>query len=571
MIKNKLKRNCTFLRLTPLYAALAGISLVSSPSFAFELDLGGGIGGALDVTTSYSVGWRTEDQDSGITSQPNNDDGDRSFGNKGQAITNLYKVVYDLSLKKSVGKDSLVGIFNRGTAFYDERIKDASNEHDSPNTLNGNAAFGGSLTDLQSFTEATQDRAGADAKFLDAYFFLNGRQTSANAYSIRVGAQVINWGESLFIQSGISNAINPADVTQANLPGTEVKEILLPQQGVFGSLSVSDNVNLEAYYQWQWEHTIAPPVGTFLSSNDLIADDGGEVAFVGPGVFFTRGEDIDPDDGGQYGVALRWYSEALNDTDFGFYFINYHSKLPSLAINGVPNSVGAIGAGPGDNTYQLRYFDDIQLYGLSFNTVFFDTAFSGEIAYHKDFPLQTTALGSAAVGAAVAALPDNFDFSTREDLVIVQLTVNKSLNRTPFLGGLADDVGLLMEVGVVNTPGLDDGEVFRAATPVDSTAWGYRSQLTLTYFNQIGEWFPTISGTDLIVTLNFDHDVEGDSAIPAGSFSDNAKSAAIGFKASWQSELEAEIRFNAFLGDGGDDLTFLNDRDNVTLNLKYRF
>ena len=146
-----------------------------------------------------------------------------------------------------------------------------------------------------------------------------------------------------------------------------------------------------------------------------------------------------------------------------------------------------------------------------------------------------------------------------------------SFNNTPGLSNLADDVAFLVEFGVVNTPDLSDGEVFRSSTPVDSTAWGYKSQLTLTYFNQLGEWFPVISGTDLIVKLNFNHDVDGNSVIPAGSFSDGAKSAAIAFKASWQSEIEAEVRYNAFLGNGNDDITSLNDRDNVSLNLKYRF
>ncbi|MBX3489645.1 DUF1302 family protein [Parvibaculum sp.] len=40
----------------------------------------------------------------------------------------------------------------------------------------------------------------------------------------------------------------------------------------------------------------------------------------------------DPDryakDSGQYGIAARWYSEALNNTEFGFYFTNTHSRLP---------------------------------------------------------------------------------------------------------------------------------------------------------------------------------------------------------------------------------------------------
>ena len=47
---------------------------------------------------------------------------------------------------------------------------------------------------------------------------------------------------------------------------------------------------------------------------------------------------------GQYGVALRLFAPSMNDTEFGFYFINYHSRLP--LVNGLTGTVGgAIGAG----------------------------------------------------------------------------------------------------------------------------------------------------------------------------------------------------------------------------------
>lgn len=38
-------------------------------------------------------------------------------------------------------------------------------------------------------------------------------------------------------------------------------------------------------------------------------------------------------DSGQYGLALRWYAEELNSTEFGFYFMNYHSRLPIASLN----------------------------------------------------------------------------------------------------------------------------------------------------------------------------------------------------------------------------------------------
>ena len=36
------------------------------------------------------------------------------------------------------------------------------------------------------------------------------------------------------------------------------------------------------------------------------------------------------DEGGQYGAAFRVFAPGLNDTEFGFYYMNYHSRLPTI-------------------------------------------------------------------------------------------------------------------------------------------------------------------------------------------------------------------------------------------------
>ncbi|WP_422023037.1 DUF1302 family protein [Pyruvatibacter mobilis] len=57
-----------------------------------------------------------------------------------------------------------------------------------------------------------------------------------------------------------------------------------------------------------------------------------ELIALNPLLGSRRGADQDPDDSGQWGVALRWYSEDLNSTEFGFYYVNYHSRLPYVQV-----------------------------------------------------------------------------------------------------------------------------------------------------------------------------------------------------------------------------------------------
>ena len=34
---------------------------------------------------------------------------------------------------------------------------------------------------------------------------------------------------------------------------------------------------------------------------------------------------------GQWGITFRYLAESLNNTEFGFYYMNYHSRLPVVS------------------------------------------------------------------------------------------------------------------------------------------------------------------------------------------------------------------------------------------------
>ncbi len=167
--------------------------------------------------------------------------------------------------------------------------------------------------------------------------------------------------------------------------------------------------------------------------------------------------DREPRTQGQFGIKLDYYAEWLNNgTDIALYFENYHSRVPyasvyatnySCARAGGNNVAGAPGTtrpglsgsdatdsvgfllrcpdlpvvhaanplAPGGPTadnatsdtvgfnnarFQLEYPEDIQLYGVSFNTTYGDYSFQGEVAYRPNLPLQiaTADLGFAAFG-----------------------------------------------------------------------------------------------------------------------------------------------------------------------------
>ncbi|ADN76082.1 protein of unknown function DUF1302 [Ferrimonas balearica DSM 9799] len=490
----------------------ASIGLVlATPAQAVTFEWGD-IQGSFDSTWTLGAAWRVEERDLDKIGKSNrfqwspgygfdfangafNDGGLESsqiFGlpgsyssngdlanmlyDKGDTFSEIFKGLHELELVYEN-----VGIFVRGFYFYDNKLENGSFDYRNPLT--------GEEFDVCADDKASE-YACSDIRLLDAYFFADF-DLGEMPFSIRIGEQVVSWGESTLIAHGI-NSINPVDLARLQAPGSELKEAFIPVGTVWASLGLTENFNIEAYYQYRWEETRLPVTGTYFSSNDF-AGAGGYVNNAQLG--FTSNPDItldhllneyqllaqasagaiaqsgattpeelqaalaplapfavpygtkttlvgyeqEPDDQGQFGVKLGYFAPSLNDTEFGLYYINYHSKRPLISGQAADFSGAALiedlatlsaiaGAGGevsrddllGLNAFSkavIEYPEDIKLYGFSFNTTLGDTSVAGEIAYRQDEPLQID-----DVELLYAAMPeqlynaDNDAYDVFEDL-----------------------------------------------------------------------------------------------------------------------------------------------------------
>ncbi|MDH3285552.1 MAG: DUF1302 domain-containing protein, partial [Acidobacteriota bacterium] len=301
-----------------------------------------------DTTVAYGVLLRVQERDpeliatssGGTAFSSNVDDGNLNYDKS--LAGNVFRLTTELELNYK----NTFGAFVRGRAFYD--IENEDRERDRGN--------------LVPLSDAALDRVGSRAELLDAYAWFNwsfGRVP----FELRLGDHVLSWGESTFIPGGI-NTINPVDVTQLRSPGSELREAFLPEGLAWLSFGPSENTNVELYYQYDWDDTELDPAGSYFSTADFVGDGGmkvqlgfGDASDLGrtlppippllPGGFdgnflaVARGPDREPEDGGQYGAAIRVIAPRLGNTEFGFYFINYHSRVPVL--NGVTGSAAAVG------------------------------------------------------------------------------------------------------------------------------------------------------------------------------------------------------------------------------------
>ena len=365
----------------------------------------------------------------------NGDNGNLNY-DSGEAFSQMFKGSHELDIRYDN-----IGVFVRGMYYYDFAMMD--NDRDWTNQISGQ------VNDPCNDSEAKK-QVCTDIRLLDAYLY-GDFDIGDMPFSIRLGQQVISWGESTLISHGVSE-INPVDIARLRAPGAELKEAFIPFGAVWASLGVTENFNIEAFYQYAWEKTVLPPPGSYFSTNDF-AGDGGNNNNVQLG--FTGNPDIDvttlvaglnqigdmmrsgdpatmaaagtaylayptkvtlrspgesaewqPEDGGQYGLRLSWYLPELNDTELSLYYVNYHSRRPIFAgltadfsTEAVTNDLTYLATNTADaqNIYdnlsafsqvKLQYPEDIKMYALSFNTTVGTTAVAGEITYRQDEPLQ---------------------------------------------------------------------------------------------------------------------------------------------------------------------------------------
>lgn len=244
-------------------AVFAALLLATLPAQAFKFDIGDDLHASFDSTISYGLSMRMQDRSCVLIGRDNGgcaalnaplpeasedafflnaDNGDLNYKNH-QIFSQAVKGTHELFLK---APDDWSG-FVRFTESYDFSV------------------------DHTQRTELAPDARGLavhNFQMLDLYVSKNFDLFDHNG-RIRVGNQVISWGESTFVLGGI-NWTNAIDVRRAHLPGTQLKEIFRPAPLVSLNVDLSNTLAFEGYWQWKWNPFQLDPAGTYFSSADIV-------------------------------------------------------------------------------------------------------------------------------------------------------------------------------------------------------------------------------------------------------------------------------------------------------------
>lgn len=666
----EIKSRKPVLRFAPAKAgfAFAGILplLVAAHAQAVEFSFADNeISGSIDTTVSYGQLWRVQGQDK-TNNDVNTNDGNRNFDTG--LVSEVFKVTSDLEVTYQN-----YGAFIRGTAFYDTQIMDKRNDYyDNNNPSQPSQSY----PQDDSFTYETRHKAGRDAQILDAYLYGNW-DIADMPVTGRIGKQVFNWGEGIFYRGGI-NTTNPVDAAKFRLPGSELKEVLVPVEALSFNLGLTDNLSMETFYQFNWKESAIDPSGTFFSETDLFADGGstaytslagtdltapqaalggaslvqfynagagglcaGQVGglcsggknFVYPGDQIVKvanvGTDLNAKNDGQFGVAFRYIAEELNSTEFGFYFVNYHAKEPSIYADlgnyqGVnlddvaallpggisPATIAAAGGLATLDTLanvqaRREYAEDIRMFGLSFNTTVQETSVFGELSYRPNMPIgiattndllgdligQAAKLvntgpisdalggldGSAQIAGTTVHLGDSIH--NYERVEVFNTSLGAIHNFGPSLSfdslfGIAELASEHLRGSDLQYTGYDGVNRYYSGRGNGSYVSGYDrdDQVNKNSYGYTlvlsGTWNDVYAGVNLSPFAVFKHDFEGNSH-QTGNFIEGRKAYTVGMRASYLNSLEAELQYTEFYGAGQNNSG--RDRDNIGVNVKYSF
>lgn len=605
-------------RLLPLVISSA---VCATQVQAIEFNLGE-IEGRFDSQISVGASWRTDAPSSGLISPANGgtsqgsgsyDDGNQNFA-EGETFSQIVKGVHDLELSYEN-----MGIFARAKYWYDAELE------------NGNRAHGHVANQYTPNAELDDSGFNDFAKFsgfelLDAYWY-GAFDLGEKPLDLRFGRQVINWGESTFVQGGL-NAINPFDVNAFRRAGAEVKEGLLPVNMAFASLGLTDNLSIEGFYQIKWEPTAIDGCGTYFSNSDFGAEgcDGiriNSATLAGLGLTGVASDDqtyfsssgslpwsaagIDPvvqrntdgrreaDDDGQFGLALRYFAEALNDTEFGFYAARYHSRLPvtsGVNTNVSAASLGFLGAAAPivaafDSEYFIEYPEDIEMIGVSFNTNIGEVAWSGEISHKKDVPVQINGpllvgailqqniggIGNSAADSLIASagLGGEIAGYTPFDITQVQTSVIKFYDRV--LG--ASRLALIGELAWTHVHDLDESA--NALKYGRNGAFGYTAGDTEGFVTQDSygyvlranlEYPNAFSGVTLKPQISFKHGLDGYGPQPGAAFNEDEKTLGLSLSAEYLNKYTVQLSYTDYFGG---KFNSIEDRDFISISASVSF
>lgn len=579
---------------TPLRRSLlaTAIMLASLPAaHAVEIDTGSEDWSVrFDNTVKYNYGVRTESAGKRFLGSPNNNDGDYNFRKSGTNITNRVDLLSELDV---IYQESM-GFRVSGAAWYDKAY-DNTGSNSNP-FVNGNGdqsginpGIGGlpgtgvPLGSPHLSNYAQRYYSGPSGEILDAFVFYKTEVGEQSVFSTKIGQHNLFWGETLlnpvhslsYGQSGLDLAKLAAS------PGTEAKELFVPRNQISASFQVNPELTIGAQYFLEWDAARLPEAGTYYGGSDLVGE-GAQSFLLGhtgtPGLIpvqgalttIRRGDDLNPDKRGDWGVMAKWSPEWLDGT-LGVYYRNSSEILPQawldargLTVTGAGGPIANLYNSLQTATYQFAYADDIDIYGISLSKEIAGISVGSDLNIRHNMPLasipaivsstSSTGLGngfgllpprSAGTGVIYDVPGDGDGLSATGDTLHWTLNGLMTIGDTP----LFDAATLLGELYYSNLLELDGNNealykgksTYRGIDKPTRDNWGIGVNFTPT-------WYQVVPGVDLSMPVSVNLGLDGVSPVQGGGAEDTGNYS-VGLSAAIYNQYFVDLKYVDAFGE----------------------
>lgn len=288
--------------------------------------------------------------------------------------------------------------------------------------------------------------------------------------------------------------------------------------------------------------------------------------------------EIRPDaDDKQYGFGIEY--NLTDVTNLGAYYLRYHQKTPAVVLNyGALDLIPAQEIAPGvsipgittadlqlivPSSYNIAFFDNVDLYAVGFSTLLFGVNVGGEIIHRKGVDVMVD-VDNGVNGPVPTPTRANTN----------QVLINAIYTYRP--QWLFDTVTLVGELGWIEAEDIEAQQSVEGANAgsfyddltFDQEAWGLA---TLAYLDKRN----VFAGWDLRIPLSFQRSLRGRAPLNGtfGSlFGERDTRVGIGAEFTRLQKLTLGINWSVFTGG---DPHFLDrplaDRDTISVNAKYTF
>jgi hypothetical protein len=582
--------------------ALSVLAAISSQAGAFQLDTGDDWNIRWDNTLKGNLQMRTDatkgsvvnaDPSKGGATAPIADDGDFSVNRKSGGISSGR---VDWRSEMDVVWRGNFGVRVSGAGWYDFAYENSDNPKKGTLPKTGGTPYDGTWAGLTyapgDYSDEAEDLHYRGGELLDAFVFGNW-DIGNTALGVRAGRHTIFWGQSLLgggAITGIAGAMTAIDGAKAlSVPGTEAQELFLPSAKISSVFQVTDNLTLNAYYEFEHRVNRNAETGSFWSPVEVLTENSQcfvlAAATSAPGSQRTcfKVRDNKYSDSGEWGFNLEYTIEAWN-LETSFVYINSTDRTVAGVYGSFFNP--AIGyarpekydrfskpwdeGGANANVageWGWAFKEDIDTYGIAFSKQAFDISFGMDIVYRKDAGLNPNF--PASIAGRPGSTPADFSGKAND-----------------YPGATGDVFGVVVNgFGLLNSEwGLWDGGIWiieYTTSWLDDYAENeqfanpriHKGRVT----SQIASvfrptWYQIFPGWDLTVPMTVSYGIDGEQPPQGTILHEELGNASVGVSFKVDEVWFLDARYSAYFGPTQNGTSGpLNDRDNVSLTVKRTF